>query len=170
MKSDYSVGLTEFFTEAFTEMGGTIVAEQAYTAGDQDFSAQLTAIKAKKPEAIFIPGYYTEVGLIARQARELGITVPLLGGDGWESEKLFEIGGDALDGSYYSNHFAADNPEPRLQDFVKAYKAQVSGKEPDAMAALGYDAANVLFGCLDKFATEDPADVQGARLVQGRHA
>jgi branched-chain amino acid transport system substrate-binding protein len=156
VKSDYSVGLAQFFTEAFTKAGGSIVVEQAYTAGDQDFSAQLTAIKAKHPDAVFIPGYYTEVGLIARKARELGLTCPLLGGDGWESEQLIQIGGDALNGAYYSNHFAVDNPDPRLQEFLKAFKAKF-GKEPDAIGGLAYDAANVLFGCLDKFATEDAA-------------
>lgn len=157
VKSDYSVGLTEFFTNAIKEMGGTIVAEQAYSAGDQDFSAQLTAIKAKKPEAIYIPGYYTEVGLIARKARELGLNVPLLGSDGWESEKLLEIGGDALNGAYYTNHWALDLPDPRLQAFLKTFRDQNKGSDPDAIAGLAYDATNVLFGCLDKLSTEDPA-------------
>ena len=156
VKSDYSVGLSQFFTEAFTAAGGRIVAEQAYSAGDQDFSAQLTAIKAKNPEAVFIPGYYTEVGLIARKARELGLTCPLLGGDGWESEQLIEIGGEALDGAYYSNHFAVDNPEPRLQDFLKNYREKF-GKDPDAIGGLAYDAANVLFSCLEQLAAEDEA-------------
>jgi branched-chain amino acid transport system substrate-binding protein len=157
VKSDYSVGLTEFFTKALEEMGGTVVTVQAYSAGDQDFSAQLTAIKAKKPEAIYIPGYYTEVGLIARKARELGLNVPLLGSDGWESEKLIEIGGEALNGSYYTNHWALDMPNPRLQDFLKTFHANNAGSDPDAIAGLAYDAANVLFGCLEKLATDDPA-------------
>jgi branched-chain amino acid transport system substrate-binding protein len=156
VKSDYSVGLSQFFTEAFTGMGGKVVVEQAYTAGDQDFSAQLTAIKATNPEAIFVPGYYTEVGLIARKARELGLTCPLLGGDGWESDQLIEIGGEAMNGSYYSNHFAADNPDPTLQAFLKNYQAKF-GKQPDAIGGLAYDAAKVLFGCLEKLATDDPA-------------
>ena len=156
VKSDYSVGLSQFFTEAFTAAGGSITTEQAYSAGDQDFSAQLTAIKAKNPEAIFIPGYYTEVGLIARKARELGLTCPLLGGDGWESEQLIEIGGDALNGAYYSNHFAVDNPDPKLQEFLKNYRDKF-GKDPDAIGGLAYDAANVLFGCLERLAAEDPA-------------
>lgn len=160
IKSDYSVGLAQFFTEAFKASGGEIVAEQAYQAGDQDFSAQLTAIKAKSPQAIFVPGYYTEVGLIARKARELGLTVPLLGGDGWESEQLLAIGGDALNGSYYSNHFAVDNPEPRLQDFLKKFRTKF-GKDPDAIAGLAYDAANVIFAGLQKIATDDPKLFEG---------
>ena len=165
MKSDYSVGLAQFFTQAFTATGGTIVVEQAYTAGDQDFSAQLTAIKAKKPDAIFIPGYYTEVGLIARKARELGLTCPLLGGDGWESEQLIEIGGESMNGTYYSNHFAVDNPDPNLQSFLKKFRAKF-GKDPDAIGGLAYDAANVLFGSMAKLAKDDPATFKGLSSAQ----
>jgi branched-chain amino acid transport system substrate-binding protein len=156
LKSDYSAGLTEYFGTAFKQMGGTIIAEQSYQAGDQDFSAQLTAIKAKHPDAIYIPGYYTEAGLIARKARELGITVPLLGSDGWESSKLLEIGGESLNGSYYSNHWALDMPNPKLQAFLKTAREHNGGEDPDAIAGLAYDAANVLFGCLKKIATDDP--------------
>jgi branched-chain amino acid transport system substrate-binding protein len=160
LKSDYSVGLAKFYTEAFTQMGGAVLAEQTYSAGDQDFRAQLTALKAKKPQAIFLPGYYTEAGLIARQARELGLTVPILGGDGWESDQLIQIGGDALNGCYYSNHFAVDNPDPRLQDFIKLYKAKF-GSDPDAIGGLAYDAATVLFQSLQKLAEQDPALFKG---------
>ena len=156
LKSDYSAGLTQFFGDAFKKLGGTVIAEQSYQAGDQDFSAQLTAIKAKHPDAIYIPGYYTEAGLIARKARELGITQPLLGSDGWESEKLIEIGGDAMNGTYYTNHWALDMPNPKLQAFIKGYKDRNGGSDPDAIAGLAYDAANVLFGCLQKIATDDP--------------
>jgi branched-chain amino acid transport system substrate-binding protein len=138
----YSVGLADYFLSKFKELGGTIVNDQSYKAGDQDFKAQLTAIKAKGPEAIYIPGYYTDVALIARQARELGIKVPLMGGDGWDSEKLFEIGGQAIEGSYYSNHYSPDDPSPKIQEFIKKYKARFNGV-PDAMAATGYDAAMV---------------------------
>jgi branched-chain amino acid transport system substrate-binding protein len=154
--SDYSVGLAKFFTDAFTAAGGQIVAEQTYATTDQDFSGQLTAIKARNPQAIFVPGYYTQVGLIARKARELGITVPILGGDGWESEQLLEIGGEALEGAYYSNHFAVDNPDPALQSFLQKFKAKF-GKEPDAIAGLAYDAANVLFASMEALHGEDAA-------------
>ncbi|HEX9916565.1 MAG TPA: ABC transporter substrate-binding protein, partial [candidate division Zixibacteria bacterium] len=105
IKNDYSVGLAQFFTETFKSLGGIIVAKESYSEGDIEFRAQLTAIKARNPEVIFIPGYYTEVGLIARQARDLGITVPLIGGDGWDSPRLVEIGGKALENTYYSNHY-----------------------------------------------------------------
>src|SRR5690606_9331947 len=100
------------FRATFSEGGGTIAIEQKYTEGDKDFRAQLTAIKAAGIEAVFVPGYYTESALIIRQARDLGINVPFIGGDGWESEKLLEIGGDALNGSYYSTHFSPENNEP----------------------------------------------------------
>ena len=160
VRNEYSVGLAEFFTEAFLKMGGQVVVEQAFSAGDQDFRAQLTSIKAKKPEAIFLPSYYTEAGLIARQARELGITVPLLGGDGWESEQLIEIGGKALNGAYYSNHFAVDNPDPALQSFLQRYKAKF-GKEPDAIGGLAYDAARVLFTAMGKLHEQDPQAFSG---------
>ena len=155
VKSDYSVGLAQYFTDAFKAMGGEVVVEQAYSAGDQDFRAQLTAIKAKAPQAIVVPGYYTEAGLIARQARELGITVPLIGGDGWESEQLIAIGGDALNGCYYSNHWALDYPDPKLQEFVKRYHDKFKS-DPDAIGGLAYDAANVLFGALEQLAAKQP--------------
>src|SRR6185295_7953614 len=125
VKNDYSVGLTQFFKEEFVgKLGGSIVGEQAYNEGDSDFRSQLTALKANNPEALFVPGYYTEVGLIARQARELGITAPLLGGDGWVSDQLLTIGGEALNGCYYSNHFSPDAPDSALQGFLARYKAK----------------------------------------------
>jgi branched-chain amino acid transport system substrate-binding protein len=155
-KSDYSVGLAQFFTDEYKRLGGQVVVEQVYSSGDQDFRAQLTSIKAKNPQGVVIPGYYTEAGLIARQARELGLKQPLIGGDGWESEKLIEIGGDALNGAYYSNHWALDQPLPRLQEFLTKYRAKFNG-DPDAIGGLAYDAANVLFQSLGQLATQDPA-------------
>jgi len=140
--NDYSVGLADYFLTKFKELGGTIVDDQSYKAGDQDFKAQLTAIKGKKPEGIYVPGYYTDVALIARQARELGLRQPLMGGDGWDSAKLFEIGGKALDGCYYSNHYSPDDPSPRIQEFVARFKAKF-GAVPDTMAALGFDAGQI---------------------------
>jgi branched-chain amino acid transport system substrate-binding protein len=143
VRNDYSIGLQTFFRQSFKALGGEIVAEQSYSEGDSDFRAQLTQIKAANPEAIYVPGYYTEAATIARQARELGITVPLMGGDGWDSPKLFEIGGDALDGCYISNHYSMDDPSPAIQKFVAEYKRRY-GNSPDALAALGYDAARIL--------------------------
>jgi len=147
--NDYSVGLADFFAKKFQELGGTIVADLSYKDGDQDFKAQLTAIKGKKPEAIYVPGYYTAVALIARQARELGIKVPLMGGDGWDSAKLFEIAKGALDGSFFSNHYTDEDPSPVVQEFIAKYKAAY-GSVPDALAVLGYDAANVAFDAMSR--------------------
>lgn len=141
-KSDYSIGLAEVFDARFKAMGGQVTAALDYAQGDTDFRAQLTAIKGKKPAVVFVPGYYTDVGLIARQARQLGLDAVLLGGDGWESEKLFELGGSAIDGSYYSNHYSVDAPSPLTAKFLAAYKARY-GAVPDSLAALGYDAAMV---------------------------
>ena len=156
--NDYSVGLADFFGAKFKELGGAVVDDQSYKAGDQDFKAQLTAIKAKGPEAIYVPGYYTDVGLIARQARELGIRVPLMGGDGWDSEKLYEIGGKALDGCYFSNHYSPDDPLPRIQEFVKKYKARY-GAVPDSLAAQGYDAALIAVDAMGR-----AKDLSGAAI------
>ena len=141
--SPYSVGLREEFEKAFTELGGTITAIETYQAGDQDFSAQLTGIRSSGPDVVYIPGYYTDVGNIALQARKLGLTVPLLGGDGWDSSKLGQIGGEAINNSYYSNHYSHQDPSPRVQDFIKKYKDKF-GETPDGLAALGYDAARIL--------------------------
>lgn len=143
VKNDYSVGLADFFIETFKKFGGEIVIDQSYSAGDMDFKSQLTAIRGKNPEAIYVPGYYTEVGLIGRQARELGIKVPLMGGDGWDSPKLKEIGGKALEGSFFSNHYSEEDQSPVVQEFIKNYKAAY-GVIPDGLAAMGYDAMNVL--------------------------
>ncbi len=147
--NDYSVGLADYFAAKFKELGGTIVADQSYKAGDQDFKAQLTAIKGKHPEAIYVPGYYTEVALIARQTRELGMQQPLMGGDGWDSSKLFEIAKGALDGSAFSNHYSHENPSPVIQDFVKAYQARF-GSVPDGLAAAGYDAARIAIDAIQR--------------------
>jgi branched-chain amino acid transport system substrate-binding protein len=157
-KSDYSHGLAQVFTEKFKAFGGTIVVEEDYAQGDTDFRAQLTAIKSAKPDVVFVPGYYTDAGLIARQAKQLGLTATLLGGDGWESEKLFELGGSAIDGSYYSNHYSIDNPSPKTQKFLTDYKKRF-GAVPDSLAALGYDAAMV-----GMHAMEQAKDTSGPAL------
>jgi branched-chain amino acid transport system substrate-binding protein len=156
VRNDYSVGLRKFFTESFTGLGGQIVAEQSYSEGDSDFKAQLTQLKSANPEAIYVPGYYTEAATIARQARELGIKAPLMGGDGWDSEKLYEIGGEAIVGSYISNHYSADDPNPVVQKFVGDY-AKKFGHRPDSLAALAYDAARVLIDAMKRAgSTEGP--------------
>ncbi|HCR04517.1 MAG TPA: ethanolamine utilization protein EutJ [Gemmatimonadetes bacterium] len=161
IKNDYSVGLADVFVENFRTLGGTIVADEGYSEGDTDFSAQLTSIRARRPQAIFVPGYYTEVGLIARQAKSLGIEVPLLGGDGWDSPSLVEIGGAALEGSYFSNHYSVDDPSPAIQKFVGDYRDRY-GATPDALAGLGYDAAQILFDAIRRAGSADPTAIRDA--------
>ena len=143
VRSDYSTGLGKAFEEVFIPLGGAIVARQSYGKGDSDFRSQLTAFKAAKPEVILVPGYYNDVAPLAVQARELGIDVPLVGGDGWESPKLIEIGGRSLDGCLYSNHYHSDDPAPAVKEFVTKYEKRY-GAKPDSLAALGYDAMRVL--------------------------
>jgi branched-chain amino acid transport system substrate-binding protein len=161
VRNDYSVGLQTFFREHFKQLGGQVVSEQSYSEGDSDFHAQLTQIRSANPEAIYVPGYYTEVGTIARQARELGMTVPLLGGDGWDSPKLWEIGGKALNGCYFSNHYSTDDPSPIVQNFVNGYKTRYK-QVPDALAALGYDAAKILVDAMRRAGSTDGAKVRDA--------
>lgn len=168
VRNDYSVGLSDVFSASVTGFGARVAIDQSYSAGDIDFKSQLTAIKAASPEAIYVPGYYTDVALIARQARELGITVPLMGGDGWDSEKLFEIGGDALEGSYFSNHYAPEDPNPRIQKFVTDYKAAY-GSTPDALAALGYDAAMVAAAAAGRAKSLSGADLREAIAQTVQH-
>ena len=160
VKNAYSTGLADFFEKEFKNMGGEIVEVQSFSAGDKDFKAQLTSIKAKNPEAIFIPAYYTDVNLISIQAREIGLTVPLIGSDGWESEKLTEgKAKDALEGCYFSTHVSTENPDPLIQEFIKKYKAKYNAM-PDAMAFLAYDAGLILFEAMKKAGTTDPEKVK----------
>ena len=161
VKSDYSLGLAKYFEDGFTAQGGKIVTEQNYSGGDKDFNAQLTAIKALNPDGIFVPGYYTEVGLIALQARQLGINQPLFGGDGWMSFNLVPIGGAALEGDYFSTHFTPDQDSPVVQDFVKKYQQKYNGL-PDCMAALGYDSAMILADAIKRAGTTDPTKIRDA--------
>jgi len=133
-KNDYSTGLEKVISEVFTRMGGQIVATQSYQEGDQDFNAQLTSLKGANPEVIFVPGYYNDVGLVAKQARDKGITVPLIGGDGWDSAQLYAIGGTALNGSFFTNHYSPFDTDPKVQKFVNDYKSRYGGV-PDALAA-----------------------------------
>jgi branched-chain amino acid transport system substrate-binding protein len=161
IKNDYSVGLADVFVENFKKLGGNIVANESYSEGDTDFSAQLTSIKSKNPQAVFLPGYYTEVGLVVRQAKKLGLTIPFMGGDGWDSPKLVEIGGEAVNGSYYSNHFSVADPDPAIQKFVMDYRTRY-GETPDALAGLGFDAAGVLLDAIKRANSTDGAKIRDA--------
>ena len=162
LASAYSVGLADYFKQPFIAGGGTIIAEQKYNSHDKDFKAQLTAIKAENPDAIFVPGYYTEAGLIVLQARQLGIQVPMFGGDGWEAEEILQIAGDSLKNTFYSTHFSPLKDTPGVQNFVKAYQAKFNGETPDAMAALGYDSALVLADAIKRAGTTESAKLRDA--------
>jgi branched-chain amino acid transport system substrate-binding protein len=143
VRSDYSVGLADAFREAFRSLGGEIVSEEKYAEGDSDFSAQLTALRPKAADVLFVPGYYTDAGLIARQARSLGLRSVLLGADGWDSPKLTEIGGTAMEGAYFCNHYSVDDPAPEVRRFVADYTKRW-GAAPDSIAASSYDAMRML--------------------------
>jgi branched-chain amino acid transport system substrate-binding protein len=158
----YSVGLASNFKDTFTAAGGKIVVEQKFSSGDKDFKAQLTAIKAANPQAIFAPCYYTEAGLIVRQARELGITATIFGGDGWEAPELLDLGGKAMEGAYYSTHYSAEDSSPKVQEFVKKFRARWNGETPDAMAALGYDSAMVLAAAIQRAGTTEEPKLRDA--------
>ena len=141
--ASYSVGLAEVFAKTFTALGGEVVASQKYAGGDKDFRAQLTAIRATRADAIFLPGYYVEAGLAAQQSRELGLHATLLGGDGFEAPQLLEIGGPALEGTVYSTHYSAESAAPASRRFVAAYTAR-HGSAPVGLAALTNDAVNLI--------------------------
>lgn len=161
VKNDYSIGLADAFRSAFTAQGGSVALEQSYSQGDTDFSAQLTAIKGTNAQAIFVPGYYSEVGAIARTAQRLGVKLPLLGGDGWDAPDLVKIGGEALNGSYFSNHFAPDVATPKAQKFVADFRAKY-GQEPTGLGALGYDAMAVLADAMKRSTSIEPTPIRNA--------
>jgi branched-chain amino acid transport system substrate-binding protein len=148
INSPYGRGLTDYFELSFEKLGGRIVSKVSYIQGDADFKGQLSTIKAAEPDVIYIPGYYGDVALIAKQARMLGLTQPLLGADGWDAPELWQLGGDALNGSYISTHYSVDDPSPAVRTFVESYKHRYGNLLPDAHAALAYDAARLLFDAL----------------------
>ncbi len=168
VKQDYSVGLTECFMRDFTANGGEIVKEQKFSSGDKDFKPQLTSIKAARPDAVFVPGYYAEVPLIAKQARLLGIKIPFLGGDGWVGDSLLKVAGSALDGSFFSAHFSSEDQSPKVRNFVETFRAKYGGM-PDDMAALGYDSAMILAAAIRAACTTDPAALRDAIAATKDH-
>ena len=162
VSSPYSVGLAKYFKETFAAIGGEITIEQKYSEGDKDFKAQLTAIKAAHVDGIFVPGYYTEAALISKQARELELSYPIFGGDGWEAPQLIEIGGKAMEGTFYSTHYSPENSSPGVQSFVRKFRARFADETPDAMAALGYDSAMVLADAIKRAGTTDHSKLRAA--------
>jgi len=159
--NDYTKGLAEVFRDEFTKMGGKITAFESYAAGTSDFNAQLVKIKATNPDVLFIPNYYNDAGLIAKQAREMGIKAIFLGGDGWDSPDLFKIGGKAIEGGFFVNHFSKDSQLPAAKKFVADYKAKYN-KDPDALAALAYEAAMITVDAIKRAKSSDPKAIRDA--------
>jgi len=162
LNSPYSRGLTNFFESSFAELEGQVVVKQSYSQGDADYRGQLSAIKTADPDVIYIPGYYGDVALIAKQARQIGLTVPLLGADGWDAPELWELGGDALNGCYISNHYSADDPSENIQKFAHDYKRRYGNLTPDAHAALAYDALRFLAEAIQRAGTTEGKKLRNA--------
>jgi branched-chain amino acid transport system substrate-binding protein len=157
VSTSYSVGLSKVFRERLSALGGEIVADQKYSEGDKDFRAQLTAIKAAKPDAIAVTGFYTEAALLCKQARDLGLTLPIFGGDGWEAPELIEIGGKAVEGTYYISHYSSESTAPEVRTFVEKYRARFNGETPDSNAPLAYDATLIAIEAIARAgSTEGP--------------
>ena len=161
VKQDYSIDLLKFFKEEFAKLGGTIVGEQSYSTGDIDFRAQLTPIRVAKPDAVFVPGYYQEVALIVKQGRQIGLTMPFIGCDGWANQTLIAIGGKAVDGCFFSNHFSPDDQTPIVKSFVMKYQEKY-GTLPDTFSALGFDAARLLADAIKRAGSSDPQAIRDA--------
>jgi branched-chain amino acid transport system substrate-binding protein len=161
VKQDYSTGLAQYFEQEFVRLGGTIVVNEAYQGGDTDFRAQLTSIKNGNPEAIFLPGYYNDAGNVCRQARSLGITQTFLGGDGWSDPSLFPLGGDAIQGTYLSDHYSAENPDPIVQNFANKYRERF-GQTPSGLSACAYDAAKILCAAIQRAGNTTPVAIRDA--------
>ena len=161
--NDYTKGLAEAFKESFEKIGGKVVAYESFTEEDKttDFSAQLTNIKAANPEVIFLDAYYAAAALMAKQARGLGITVPFVGADGWDSSELTKLAGAAIEGGHFCNHYSPEDPRPIVQNFVKKY-AGIYGQTPDALATLAYDASLILIDSLKRAGSTDGAAIRDA--------
>jgi branched-chain amino acid transport system substrate-binding protein len=160
-RQSYSQELAEFIRDAFVRFGGEVVSVQEYTEGASDFTEQLDMLRASKPDVVFVPGYYLEAGLLARQARAQGIEIPFVGGDGWDSPRLYEIGGQALAGDFFTAHFSPEDPDPRVQRFVADYR-RLFGAAPDSFAATAYDAARILLAAIERAPTLERAAIRDA--------
>jgi branched-chain amino acid transport system substrate-binding protein len=158
----YSRGLTEYFELSFAKLDGQVIAKQSYSQGDADYRGQLSAIKAANPDVIYIPGYYGDVAIMAKQARQIGLTQPLLGADGWDAPELWELARDSLNGSYISNHYSVDDPSENIQRFVRDYRQRYGNLTPDAHAALAYDALRFLADAIQRSGTTDGPKLRDA--------
>jgi branched-chain amino acid transport system substrate-binding protein len=161
LKQDYSIGVTTELKGYYTRGGGQLLSELSFSSGDTDFRAQLSTMKNEHPDVIFLPAYYTEAALILRQARQLGITTPFVGGEGWDSPSLIAIAGKSAEGSFYANHFSPDDPAPQVLAFVRAYQARYH-VAPDALAALWYDGAGLLADAIRRAGALEPSRIRDA--------
>lgn len=159
--NDYVKGLAEFFRDSYQKLGGKIITYESYTKDDADFSALLTKVKRDNPDILYVPDYYNKVGLIAKQARQLGIKAVMMGGDGWDSPDMLKIAGDAIVGGYFTNHYSPDDPRPEVQNWVKKYETKY-GSKPDALATLAYDATNLMLEAIKIAKTSNPPEVRNA--------
>jgi branched-chain amino acid transport system substrate-binding protein len=159
--NDYSKGIAEVFRDAFLRMGGKVVAYESYGKDDVDFSALLTKVKATKPDVLFLPDYYNKVGLIAKQVKETGLKVTLIGPDGWDSPELVKVAGDAIEGGYFSNHYSPEDTRPEVVNWVKKYKEKFH-QTPDALGTLAYDATNMLLEAIRNANSSDPGKIRDA--------
>lgn len=160
--SPYGRGLTDYFELSFSKLGGQIVGKLSYAQGDVDFRGQLSTIQSAAPDVIYIPGYYGDVAVIAKQARLIGLNQPLLGADGWDAPELWQLGGDALNGSFITTHYSVDDPAPAIQKFVHEYKLRYGNLAPDAHAALAYDAMRVLAASIARVHTTEAEQLRDA--------
>jgi branched-chain amino acid transport system substrate-binding protein len=159
--NDYSKGIAEIFRDTFRKQGGKVAAFESYGKDDVDFSALLTKVKASGADVLFLPDYYNKVGLIAKQVREKGLIVRLVGPDGWDSPDLARIAGSAIEGGYFSNHYSPDDRRPEVVAWVKKYKER-HGQVPDALGTLAYDATNLLLEAIRKAGSDDPKKIRDA--------
>ncbi len=159
--NNYSQGLAGFFRAAFEEQGGKVVAFLACAVDSAGCEVVLGQVRQKNPDVLFIPDYYNKAGVIAKRARDFGVTTQLLGGDGWDSPRMLKIAGEAIHGGYFTNHYSSDDPRPVVQEWVHKYQAKY-GRQPDALATLGYDAALLLVEALKKASRPEPAEVRDA--------
>ncbi|MEY2607697.1 MAG: branched-chain amino acid transport system substrate-binding protein [Verrucomicrobiota bacterium] len=161
IKQDYSVGVAAELKQYFGANGGLLVEDLSFSSGDTDFRAQLSKLKAVRPEVVFLPAYYPEVSLILREARLLGVTAPFVGGEGWDSPALVQIAGKSADGSYYANHFSSRDPDPRVQQFVARYEERYHAV-PDALAALWYDGMRLMVDAIERAGSDNPEKIRDA--------
>jgi branched-chain amino acid transport system substrate-binding protein len=161
VKQDYSIGVSAELNAYYRQQGGQVLQEFSFSSGDTDFRAQLTSLKSLQPDVVFLPAYYTEAALILREARQLGIKAPFVGGEGWDSPSLISVAGKSAEGSFYTDHFSPDDPTPLVRSFVQAYKTKY-GTGPDALAALWYDGAGLLADAIRRAGSTEPAKIREA--------